>query len=45
MAIPTRFNMGQVQGSGADYFLRLLQEQGGAGARPSIHNRRFAHCS
>jgi len=35
MAIPTRFNMGQVQGSGADYFLRLLQEQGGAGARPS----------
>ena len=35
MAIPTRFNMGQVQGSGADYFLRLLQQQGGAGARPS----------
>ncbi len=35
MAIPTRFNMGQAQGSGADYFLRLLQEQGGAGARPN----------
>lgn len=35
MSIPTRFNMGQVQGSGADYFLRLLQQQGGAGVRPS----------
>ena len=35
MSIPTRFNMGQVQGSGADYFLRLLQQQAGAGARPS----------